>query len=140
MRHQRQAPGVPPVVTLAVSGFIGLIVVFALDQFWDLPARSFGALLRPMRPHEFSAKVIAVLLLFILVLSVLRQTIHRIHRLSDMLTMCAWCRRVSMNGEWVSIDQFLQHRANTSSSVGVCPDCYSKSQAANRTGANDNAA
>jgi hypothetical protein len=40
--------------------------------------------------------------------------------------MCAWCRRVSVNGEWISIDQFLQQRKNTTSSVGLCPDCYSK--------------
>ena len=126
MRHRHQSTGVPPIVTLAVSGFIGLIVVFALDQFWDLPARSFGTILRPMRPHEFSAKVIAVLLLFILVLSVLRKAIHGINRLSDMLTMCAWCRRVAVGSDWISIDQFLQQRKNTTSSVGVCPDCYAK--------------
>jgi hypothetical protein len=48
-----------------------------------------------------------------------------------MLTMCAWCRKVLVNGEWISIDQFLQQRRNTTSSVGLCPDCYSRTAAAN---------
>jgi hypothetical protein len=127
----RRSNRMPPVITLAVAGFLGLIVIFALDEFWDLPARSFGAFLKPTRPYEFSIEVTAALCLFIIVLGVLRQAIHRIRRLSHMLTMCAWCRRVSLEGEWISIDQFLQQRRNTTSSVGLCPDCYSKTSTRN---------
>ena len=124
-RHQH-AGYLPPIVTLAVAGFLGLIVVFALDEYWDLPARSFGAFLKPMRPYEFSIKVVAALCLFITVLGVLREAIQRIQHLSHMLTMCAWCRRVAVNGEWLSIDQFLKQRRNTTSSVGLCPECYAR--------------
>ena len=127
--HARRTSSLPPIITLAVAGFIGLIVIFALDEYWDLPARSFGAMLKPIRPYEFSIKVIAALCLFITVLGVLREAIARIQRLSYMLTMCAWCRRVSVNGEWLSIDQFLQQRKNTTSSVGLCPDCYGRKAA-----------
>lgn len=123
-RHQTSY--LPPIITLAVAGFLGLIVVFALDEYWDLPARSFGAMLEPIRPYEFSIKVVAVLCLFITVLGVTRHAILRIQRLSHMLTLCAWCRRVSVDGEWISIDQFLQQRKNTTSSIGLCPDCYGK--------------
>jgi hypothetical protein len=129
---RRPAPKrMPPIITLAVSGFLGLIAIFALDEYWDLPARSFGTFMKPIRPNVFSIKVVVALTLFILVLGVLRQAIHRIHRLSDMLTMCAWCRRVSLHGEWISIGQFLQQRKNTTSSVGLCPDCYSKTSTRN---------
>ena len=132
MSRQRHSSYLPPIITLAVAGFVGLIVIFALDEYWDLPARSFGDFLKPaIRPHEFSIKVVAALLLFITVLGVLRQAILRIQRLSHMLTMCAWCRKVLVNGEWLSIDQFLQQRKNTTSSVGLCPDCYSQKVAAN---------
>jgi hypothetical protein len=127
----RQSRWMPPVITLAVAGFIGLIAVFALDDYWDLPARSFGSFLKPVRPYEFSIEVVATLCLFVTVLGVLRKAIHRITRLSHMLTMCAWCRRVSLNGEWISIDQFLQQRSRTTSSIGLCPDCYSKTSTGN---------
>src|SRR5262245_12509181 len=126
MTQREHTNYLPPIITLAVAGFVGLIVVFALDEYWDLPARSFGAFLKPIRPHEFSIKVVAALCLFITVLGVLREAIHRIQHLSRMMTMCAWCRRVAVDGDWSSIDQFLQQRKNTSSSVGVCPDCYAK--------------
>jgi hypothetical protein len=126
IRRRRHTSYLPPIITLAVAGFLGLIVVFALDEYWDLPARSFGAMLKPIRPYEFSIKVVAVLCLFITVLGVLREAILRIQRLSHMLTMCAWCRRVSVDGEWISIDQFLQQRKNTTSSIGLCPNCYGK--------------
>ena len=125
-RHRSHTSHLPPIITLAVAGFLGLIVVFALDEYWDLPARSFGAVLKPIRPFEFSIKVVAVLCLFITVLGVLREAILRIQRLSHMLTMCAWCRRVAVEGEWISIDQFLQQRKNTTSSIGLCPDCYGR--------------
>ena len=126
MKPHRHESYLPPIITLAVAGFLGLIVVFALDAYWDLPARSFGAFLKPIRPFAFSIKVVAALCLFITVLGVLREAILRIQRLSHMLTMCAWCRRVSLEGEWISIDQFLQQRKNTTSSIGLCPDCYGK--------------
>ena len=126
MKHSHRTSYLPPIVTLAVAGFLGLIAIFALDEYWDLPARSFGIDLKPIRPSDFSLKAAAVLALFVLVLAVLRRAIHRINRLSDMLTMCAWCRRVSVDGEWISIDQFLQQRRNTSSSIGLCPDCYGR--------------
>jgi hypothetical protein len=125
-RSHQHTSYLPPIITLAVAGFLGLIVIFALDEYWDLPARSFGAVLKPIRPYEFSIKVVAVLCLFITVLGVLREAILRIQRLSHMLTLCAWCRRVSVAGEWISIDQFLQQRKNTTSAVGLCPDCYGK--------------
>jgi len=125
-RSHQHTSYLPPIITLAVAGFVGLIAVFALDEYWDLPARSFGAMLKPIRPFEFSIKVVAVLCLFITVLGVLREAILRIQRLSHMLTLCAWCRRVSVDGDWISIDQFLQQRKNTTSSVGLCPDCYGK--------------
>jgi hypothetical protein len=137
-RPQQHTSYLPPILTLAVAGFVGLIVVFALDEYWDLPARSFGAMLKPIRPYEFSIKVIAVLCLFITVLGVLREAILRIQRLSHMLTMCAWCRRVSVDGEWISIDQFLQQRKNTTSSVGLCPDCYGKKAAGPSNSQNPN--
>ena len=57
--HGRRTSYLPPIITLAVAGFIGLIVIFALDEYWDLPARSFGAMLKPIRPYEFSIKVVA---------------------------------------------------------------------------------
>ena len=61
LKPRRQHSYLPPIITLAVAGFLGLIVVFALDEYWDLPARSFGAVLKPIRPYEFSIKVVAVL-------------------------------------------------------------------------------
>jgi hypothetical protein len=126
MTRPREKSYLPPIITLAVAGFVGLIVIFALDEYWDLPARSFGALLKPIRPYEFSINVVAALCLFITVLGVLRKAILRIKQLSHMMTLCAWCRRVSVNGEWISIGRFLQQRRHTTSSVGLCPDCYAK--------------
>jgi hypothetical protein len=126
MTRRRHTSYLPPIITLAVAGFLGLIVIFALDEYWDLPARSFGAMLKPIRPYEFSIKVVAALCLFITVLGVLREAVLRIQRLSNMLTLCAWCRRVSVDGEWISIDQFLHQRKNTTSSIGLCPDCYGR--------------
>ena len=47
MNRHKHTTYLPPIITLAVAGFVGLIVIFALDEYWDLPARSFGAMLKP---------------------------------------------------------------------------------------------
>lgn len=54
----------------------------------------------------------------------LREALQGVTHLKELLSMCAYCRRVvDEAGEWQSIETFLQRRTGTTVSHGVCPDC-----------------
>lgn len=54
----------------------------------------------------------------------LREALQEVTRLKELLSMCAYCRRVvDEAGEWHSVETFLQRRTGTTVSHGVCPDC-----------------
>ncbi|MBP1628512.1 MAG: response regulator receiver protein [Holophagaceae bacterium] len=57
----------------------------------------------------------------------LRESQGRVDALSDLLPICAKCRRVrSDGGYWQSVEDFLQEHAEVRLAHGLCPDCIGK--------------
>lgn len=51
----------------------------------------------------------------------------QVDALSDLLPICAKCRRVrSEDGAWQSVEDFLQERAEVRLAHGLCPDCIAQ--------------
>ncbi len=50
-----------------------------------------------------------------------------IKTLSDLLPICAWCRKVRDDrGYWEKIEDFISSHSETSFSHGICPECQGK--------------
>jgi hypothetical protein len=47
----------------------------------------------------------------------------RLHYLEGFTRICAWCRRVNINNNWVSIEIFLRNRFRAQTTHGICPMC-----------------
>jgi PAS domain S-box-containing protein len=65
----------------------------------------------------------------------LEATIHElqsarseIRTLRGLLPMCAWCKRVRDNGEWTSVEEYVERHSDTEVSHGICPDCTDKTR------------
>jgi len=43
---------------------------------------------------------------------------------ADRMRICAWCRRVERNGEWVPVEKSFRRQFSLPSTHGICPDCY----------------
>jgi hypothetical protein len=101
-------------------GFIFVALLTWVNEYLDLPHMFLGARQHPGAPVEVAIESGFVLPLGTAVtgvswltfrrlayleslLGVLREAIHRIQHLSRMMTMCAWCRRVAIDGDWISI-------------------------------------
>lgn len=48
----------------------------------------------------------------------------------ELITMCAWCRRVELNGEWVPAPHtaLAAIEAEYTLSHSICPDCADERQ------------
>ena len=123
MRHHRALPWV---IGFEVVGFLLVILIVWLDEYLDLPHRLFHAAATPLRPAEFRFEAAAVLLLGTLVVTSSVRAFRRIAYLESLLVMCAWCRRVSVDGQWMSLERFLDERNAIKTSHGMCPACFAE--------------
>jgi hypothetical protein len=56
-----------------------------------------------------------------------RQLTRQIETLSELLPLCAWCKKVRKDsGYWEQIDHYLSTLSGATVTHGVCPDCQKK--------------
>ncbi len=58
--------------------------------------------------------------------------LQRLHELEEFLLICAWCRKVGHNDEWLSMEDYFDSKFATGTSHGICPDCVAKQLAEHR--------
>jgi len=64
-------------------------------------------------------------LLYVHDLSV-RETAAELRRLQELLSICAWCRKIRDGGEWMPLERYVARRENVELSHGMCPECFER--------------
>lgn len=111
------------ILTIEVVGFSILLAVQWADEYLDVPFRFLGALKTPLRPQEFWFEALAVLLVAIAVISTTLWVFRRLRILESFIQVCGWCRKVNVEDDWVSFEQYLKHEHDVLSTHGICPEC-----------------
>jgi hypothetical protein len=106
------------VLIIEVIGFSILLGVLWLDEYLDVPFRFLGARKTPLRPQEFWFEAITVLLV-----AATLWVFRRMRVLESLVHVCAWCRKVNVDDEWVSFEQYLKRELDVKSTHGICPTC-----------------
>lgn len=112
-------------IVIHVVGFLALAALVWVDEAIDLPHHAFGATKSAFRAEEALLESTLVLALGIGVVLWIRRTMRRIAYLESLVTLCAWCRRVHVDGEWLTLEQYLEHH-DRQTSHGLCPECDAK--------------
>jgi PAS domain-containing protein len=56
----------------------------------------------------------------------LREARTEVHALSDLLPVCAWCKKLRDDkGYWQRLEEFVARRTGATVTHGICPDCRS---------------
>ena len=56
-----------------------------------------------------------------------KQLTSEIETLSELLPVCAWCKKVrNDSGYWEQIEKYISTRSGASITHGVCPECEQK--------------
>ncbi len=103
-------------------GFSLIIALSWLDELLGLPHLLFGYEHRPDW-HESAFESFITAIVWLLVYATTRKIVRRYQYLEDMLTMCAWCRKVEHSGEWVSLEDYCARELGLDLSHGLCPKC-----------------
>ncbi|MCX7047794.1 MAG: hypothetical protein NTX50_20205 [Candidatus Sumerlaeota bacterium] len=107
-------------------GFMLLIALSWADEMLSVPYLLLGGL-RPASSWRESVLETAVIMLVAIPMFVLtKRLIARVFYLEEIPRICAWCRRIHYEGEWLLIEHYLDKGFNTKMSHSMCPECFNK--------------
>ncbi len=129
MKIQKQHTYEKVILGLELIGFATVIGVLWLDEYVDLPYRFFGALKTPLRPQEFWFEAITVLFVAGIIVAATLWVFQRLRFLEGFIQVCGWCRKVNVNDDWVSFEQYLKREHDVQLSHSICPECRAAASA-----------
>ena len=92
-------------------------------NIWTCRFRFLGARKTPLRPQEFWFEAITVLLVATAVIAATLWVFRRLRVLESFVQVCAWCRKVNVDDDWVSFEEYLKRELDVRSTHGICPTC-----------------
>ncbi len=126
----KKNPQVKRIILYQNLGFLGMIVLCIIDELLLLPSLNFSE-----HPFAFlfrwpTLELLVTLVVWLLVSTSTRRILDHLHYLEKFLRVCAWCRRIHYQGEWMRLEQFMQQGFDTPTSHGICSECLQQQQAA----------
>lgn len=119
------------IMACEVVGFLAIIALSWINELLGLPQRIFGSN-HVGGWHESLLETAIVLLVAMPVVAQTRRLLARLHYLEEFPRLCAWCRKLHLNNEWVPVEQFLQRKFDAQISHGICPACRAEQREATR--------
>ncbi len=115
---------------IQMAGFSLILAIILVDEFFDLPHMVLGAEKSPGRIEEYLIEGVAVACLAAVAAYFSIATARRVKEMESFLVMCAWCRRIKINGHWVPVEDYLKRKDALRTSHGICKDCAEKMRVA----------
>jgi hypothetical protein len=107
-------------------GFLTIIILTWLDAIFDFAHYISGSPLQTENARETAIKTVIILMLWILSAYKVYQIVSRLSYLENFVHLCAWCRRIEKDNEWLSLEEHLSRSGGQTVSHGICPECAKK--------------
>lgn len=111
------------VLAIELIGFFAVLAIIWLDEYVDVPFRYFGAAKTPPRPEEYWFETLSVLVVGAAVFSATLVILRRLRYLEKFILVCAWCRKVLVDGVWLTFEDYMKAEHDVEPSHGICPTC-----------------
>ena len=108
---------------LESAGFLLIVAIIWMDEILDLPHLLFGATPTPLRLGEAWLESVLTATVGAVIVSITYRAFRRIEYLESLVVICAWCRRVRGDREWLSMEEFLERQHNAHTTHGICEGC-----------------
>ncbi len=110
-------------VIAEVIGFAALLLFAWFDEPMDLAHRLFGTPSVPWVWQAGALECAVILSVLLAVLMVQRNYLKRIKVLEGLLPICAFCKKIRTENQWVSLEEYIGRHSDASFSHGFCPSC-----------------
>jgi len=111
-------------------GFLGVVLLCVFEELVRLPSVLYSE-----HPFSFlfrrsSMEIAVTLAVWFLVNTSTRRILEHLHYLEKFLRVCAWCRRINYQGEWMRLEEFMRQGFDTPTTHGICAECLQQQRAA----------
>jgi hypothetical protein len=111
-------------------GFLCILIICYMDELLKLPSLVFLENPFAFLYRRTTLDILLVLAVWFLVSTSTRRILERIRYLEKFMRVCAWCRKINYQGEWMPLEEFMRQGFDTPTTHGICKDCLAKQQAA----------
>lgn len=111
-------------------GFLCILTICYLDDLLKLPALIFSGHPFAFVYRQSTLDILLVLGVWFLVSRSTHRVLERIRYLEKFMRVCAWCRRISFQGKWMPLEEFMRQGFDTPTTHGICKDCLQRQRAA----------
>ena len=115
--HRRE-----PILRRQFAGFSTILILTWVVELIHLPHLMYNEAITFSWPRVI-LRTVVVGGIWILVHISTRRLLERLHALEDFLRVCAWCRKVGHDDEWLTMEEYFGSRFGTATSHGICPEC-----------------
>jgi len=104
--------------------FAMIIGAIWLDEVIDLPHLIFGIGASPINWGDALLECAFVAFIgSVIMLLTWKFTPEPTCEIKQVIPVCAVCRKVNKNGQWITLDEFIGSGASGTFSHGICPEC-----------------
>jgi hypothetical protein len=114
------------VLSILTIGFCVIVLLCWLDEYLGLTYRLFGGVQVPPNWREALFETGFAFTIWAITYAYISKLLARLSYLERFVRVCAWCRKINYEEEWISFEQFLELASETRTSHGVCPECETK--------------
>lgn len=108
-------------------GFFIIIAFSWIDEILNLSTNAITAE-TVFNWRECVVETLVVIAVALPVMLLTRRLLVRLYYLEGFLRVCAWCKKLENNNEWIPIETFFKETFKTESSHGICPECFEQTQ------------
>ena len=124
---RRSGPG-SRVIWLELAGFAIIIALSWANELAGLTRVLLGGA-QQTDWRESVIETLVVVVVAVPVVGVTRRIVSRLHYLEGFLRICAWCRKLNRDDEWISVEDFFERGFETTTSHGMCSECLARATA-----------
>jgi hypothetical protein len=110
------------ILWVEIIGFLIIIALSWVHELTDL-AHSISGVEYIPDWMEATTETVMVIVVAIPVMILTRRLVSRLYHLEGFLRVCAWCRKIEHDGEWIPLENFFERKFETATSHGICPVC-----------------
>ncbi len=111
-------------------GFLAIIFLCFLDELIKLPSLIFTGHSMDFLFSQTALDMLLILGVWFLVSTSTRRILERVQYLEKFMRVCAWCRRINYQGEWMRLEEFMRQGFDTPTTHGICTECLEQQRAA----------
>jgi hypothetical protein len=107
-------------------GFLIVVILTWSDAIFDLAHLMLGLPHRPLDPNRTAITTGVIVLLWMFSAYKIYLVVSRLSYLESFLHVCAWCRKIEYNDQWLSLESHFAQKTGGTVSHGICPECSEK--------------